>query len=99
MKSWLRGVLIFAVLLFPLTALGQEQPPSLQEVITALSIPADWGTLKSVISLPGNPPYFSLFFEDAAGTIRIVPVYLSVSGNTWYLLNKRDPVAVIRRMP
>ncbi len=95
MKLWF--ALLIATLLLPSATSAQEPPVPLQEAITQLNIPAEWGVLKSVTPLPGNPPYYSFFFEDAAGTIRIVPVYLSLSGDNWYLLNKRGPVAVIRR--
>ncbi len=96
MKS-ISGLLLLSVLLLPLPVVAQDAPGPLQEMITPLNIPAEWGTLKSVTALPGSPQSFSFFFEDAAGTIRIVPVHLTLSGNTWYLLRKGDPVAVIRR--
>ena len=92
-------LLLMCFVLCPLAVWAQDAPGPLQETIAPLTIPAEWGTLKSVTPLPGSPQSFSFFLEDSAGTIRIVPVHLSLSGNTWYLLRKGDPVAVIRRGP
>ncbi len=85
--------------LFPGSSPAQETPFRPAEQIAAMYIPAEWGTLRNVLPLAGNPSYYSLIFEDAAGTIRIVPVYLNLVGGTWYLTNKRDPAVIIKRAP
>lgn len=56
----------------------QEKPDPLSEVVAAVNIPAEWGTLRNALPLAGDPPYYTLFFEDAGGNIRIVPLYLTL---------------------
>jgi hypothetical protein len=77
----------------------QEKPGPLSEVVAAVNIPAEWGTLRNALPLTGDPPYYALFFEDAGGNIRIVPLYLTLGGGTWQLSLRRDPVVVIKRGP
>ncbi len=93
--------LVMAGLLWSLqgSSLAQEMPFRPAEQVTALYIPAEWGTLRSVLPVAGNPSYYPFVFEDATGAIRIVPVYLNLVAGTWYLTNKRDPAVVIRRNP
>jgi hypothetical protein len=77
----------------------QEKPGPLSEVVAAVNIPAEWGTLRNALPLAGDPPYYALFFEDAGGNIRIVPLYLTLGAGTWQLSLRRDPVVVIKRGP
>jgi hypothetical protein len=77
----------------------QEKLGPLSEVVAAVSIPAEWGTLRNVLPLAGDPPYYTLFFEDVGGAIRIVPLYLTLGAGTWQLSLRRDPVVVIKRGP
>ena len=76
-----------------------ERPGPLSEVVAAVNIPAEWGTLKNALPLAGDPLYYTLFFEDAGGNIRIVPLYLTLGGGTWSLSLRRDPVLLIKRGP
>ncbi len=85
--------------LLPGSSQAQETPFRPAEQVAAMYIPAEWGALRNVLPLAGNPSYYSLVFEDAGGSIRIVPVYLSLVGGTWYLTNKRDPAVIIKRAP
>jgi hypothetical protein len=77
----------------------QEKPGPLSEVVAAVNIPAEWGTLRNALPLAGDPPHHALFFEDAGGNIRIVPLYLTLVAGGWQLSIRRDPVVVIRRGP
>jgi hypothetical protein len=77
----------------------QEKLGPLSEVVAAVNIPAEWGTLRNALPLSGDPPYYALFFEDAGGNIRIVPLYLALGGGSWQLSIRRDPAVVIRRGP
>lgn len=77
----------------------QERLGTLSEVVAAVNIPAEWGTLRNALPLAGDPPYYALFFEDAGGNIRIVPLYLTLGGGSWQLSIRRDPAVVIRRGP
>jgi hypothetical protein len=110
MKRWHWSVSALGLLLlFPWLTQAQEKsswsagdpgkPASLAEVVAAVNLPAEWGTLRAVLPQTGDPPYYPLFFEDAGGNIRIVPLYLNLVSGSWYLSVKRDPVAVIRRGP
>jgi hypothetical protein len=76
-----------------------EKPGPLSEVLAAVTIPAEWGTLSNVLPPTGDPAYYTLFFEDAGGNIRIVPLYLTLGGGTWTLSLRRDPVLLIKRGP
>ena len=67
--------------------------------VAAVNIPAEWGTLRNALPLAGDPPYYALFFEDAGGNIRIVPLYLTLGAGIWQLSLRRDPVVVIKRGP
>jgi hypothetical protein len=78
---------------------SQEKLGPLAEVVAAVNIPAEWGTLRNALPLAGDPPYYALFFEDAGGNIRIVPLYLALVAGSWQLSMRRDPVVVIRRGP
>ncbi len=95
------GWLVMAGLLCSLqgSSLAQETPFRPAEQVAAMYIPAEWGALRSVLPLAGNPSYYPFVFEDAGGAIRIVPVYLNLAAGTWYLTNKRDPAVIIRRGP
>ena len=75
------------------------QRVSLTEVTVPAEIPPEWGTLRNALPLAGNPAFYALFFEDAAGTIRIVPMHLTFVGGGWQLANTTHAVAVIRRGP
>ena len=75
------------------------KPGPLSEVIAGVTIPAEWGALGNVLPLTGDPAYYTLFFEDAEGNIRIVPLYLTLGGGTWQLSLRRDPVLLIKRGP
>jgi hypothetical protein len=106
-RSW--WVLVVVLVLAPWSAQAQERsvfssqtlerPAPLSEVVAAVNIPAEWGTLKNALPLAGDPLYYALFFEDAGGNIRIVPLYLTLGGGTWSLSLRRDPAVVIRRGP
>jgi len=76
-----------------------ERPGPLSEVVAAVNIPTEWGTLKNALPLAGDPLYYTLFFEDAGGNGRIVPLYLTLGGGTWSLSLRRDPVLLIKRGP
>lgn len=78
---------------------GQEKPVPLSEVIVPAQIPPEWGTLRNALPLAGNPAFYALFFEDAGGTIRIVPLHLTFVGGGWQLASTPHPVAVIKRGP
>ena len=104
---WVLAVVV--LVLSPCSAQGQERsvfssqtmekPGPLSEVVAAVNIPAEWGTLRNALPLAGDPPYHALFFEDAGGNIRIVPLYLTLGAGTWQLSLRRDPVVVIKRGP
>jgi hypothetical protein len=76
-----------------------EKLGPLAEVVAAVNIPAEWGVLRNALPLTGDPPSYTLFFEDAGGNIRIVPLYLTLAAGSWQLSVRRDPVVVIRRGP
>ena len=96
---WVMGLLILgAVLLCGEAVPAQEPPAPLPQQVTPVTIPPEWGTLRNVVYVPGNTPYYSLFFEDAGGNLRIVPLYLNLVSGGWYL-TQRAPVAIIRRGP
>jgi hypothetical protein len=78
---------------------GQVRPGSLSEVIAPVTIPVEWGTLRNALPLVGDPAFYALFFEDAAGTIRVVPLHLTLAGGSWQLAITRNPAAVIKRGP
>ena len=80
-------------------AQGQVKPGPLLEVIAPVNIPVEWGTLRNALPLAGDPAFYALFFEDAAGTIRIVPLNLTLAGGSWQLAVTRNPAAVIKRGP
>ncbi len=94
---WLLGLGLMCLL--TVSSQAQETAFRPAEQVAPVNIPAEWGALRSVLPLTGNPSYYSLVFEDAGGNIRIVPVYLNLVGGTWYLTNKRDPAVVIKRGP
>ncbi len=97
-RAW--WLLLLALLCFASgSSQAQETLFRLPEQVTPVYIPAEWGTLRSVLPLTGNPSYYPFVFEDAGGNIRIVPVYLNLVGGTWYLTNRRDPAAIIKRAP
>ncbi len=77
----------------------QEKLGPLSEVVAAVHIPAEWGALRNALPLAGDPPYYALFFEDAGGNIRIVPLYLNLIAGSWNLSIRRDPTVVLRRGP
>src|SRR5512135_843954 len=60
---------------------------SLTEVNVPVEIPPEWGTLRNALPLAGNPAFYALFFEDAGGTIRIVPLHLTFVAGGWQLAN------------
>jgi hypothetical protein len=97
-RVWWLFVLGLACLL-PGSSQAQETPFRPPEQVAPVVIPAEWGTLRNVLPLSGNPSYYSLVFEDSGGNIRIVPLYLNLVGGTWYLTNKRDPAVIIKRAP
>jgi len=76
-----------------------QTPVSLTEVNVPAPVPPEWGTLRNALPLAGNPAFYALFFEDAGGTIRIVPLHLTFVGGGWQLANTSHAVAVIRRGP
>ena len=75
------------------------QRVSLTEVTVPAEIPPEWGTLRNALPLAGNPAFYALFFEDARGTIRVVPLTLTLVAGAWRLADMDHPVAVIRRGP
>ncbi len=100
----LLGVLLFAVR----PAQAQERsvwsvekqgPVSLSEVVVPVTIPQEWGVLRNALPLAGDPAFYALLFEDAGGTIRILPLHLTFVAGGWQLANTRNPVAVIKRGP
>jgi hypothetical protein len=78
---------------------GPEKFVSLSEFIVPAQIPPEWGTLRNALPLAGNPAFYALFFEDARGTIRVVPLHLSLVAGAWRLADIDHPVAVIKRGP
>ena len=73
--------LILACGLLACVGLGCERIKAPTEDISGIasvltSIPADYGELEAVTSLAEYPGWFQLWFEDEAGTIRIVRVKL-----------------------
>jgi hypothetical protein len=63
------------------TKLGEpglaEQTLVLQKMTQTDSIPANWGKLVSVSSVPGVEHWAQLWFQDDEGTIRILPYNVS----------------------
>jgi len=104
-----RWVLALGLLLLPLWPAhaqersvwpqGPEKPVSLSEVIVPTQIPPEWGTLRNALPLAGNPAFYALFFEDARGTIRVVPLHLTFVAGGWRLADIDVPVGVIKRGP
>jgi len=54
-----------------------EQTLTLQKLPNADSIPARWGKLVSVSSVPGVENWAQLWFQDDEGTVRMVPYNVS----------------------
>jgi hypothetical protein len=77
----------------------KQGPVALAEVVTPVAIPPEWGALRNALPLAGDPAFYALFFEDAGGTIRILPLHLTFVAGGWQLANTRNPVAVIKRGP
>jgi len=77
----------------------QEKPAPLAQVVAPVILPADWGTLRSTLPLAGDPTSYALFFEDAVGNIRIVPLHLTLVGGGWQYAVTRDPAVIIKRGP
>ncbi len=78
---------------------GEDKRVPLSEVIVPAQIPPEWGTLRNALPLAGNPAFYALFFEDARGTIRVVPLHLTLAAGAWRLADMDHPVAVIKRGP
>jgi hypothetical protein len=98
-RRWGRWFLVLGVLLLSFeSATAQEPPAPLPQQVAPVTIPPEWGALRNVVYVPGNPPCYSLFFEDAGGSFRIVPLHLNLISGGWYL-SKREPVAIIKRGP
>jgi hypothetical protein len=72
------AILIFSV---SCTRLGEpgsgEQKLVLQELTQTNSIPAKWGKLVSVSSVPDIEKWVQLWFQDDEGNIRVVPYNVS----------------------
>jgi hypothetical protein len=77
----------------------QEKSAPLTQVVAPVTIPAEWGALRDVLPLPGNPGSYAVFLEDSAGNIRIVPLHLTLIGGGWQYTPTRDPAVIIRRGP
>lgn len=78
---WRRSArtLMAILILLPLSCTRLTGPASFEEgglLVESLpessSVPADWGELISVTSYPGYAPETLLWFQDDAGTVRIV---------------------------
>lgn len=71
-------LVVFAVLIFSVscTRLGEpgpgEQNLALQELTQPDSIPANWGKLVSVSSIPAAGKWVQLWFQNDEGIIRVV---------------------------
>ncbi|OGC91384.1 MAG: hypothetical protein A2W25_04435 [candidate division Zixibacteria bacterium RBG_16_53_22] len=72
-----RYVIIGLVLVLCLVILACERmapPISSEEFIDLASIPASYGSLVSVSTIPAYPEWVQLWFQDSVGTIRVVRV-------------------------
>ena len=72
---------ILAILLLTCVCISCEklETPAAEEVAFSEAfpeIPAAYGSLEAVTTMPEYPGWFQLWFEDDAGTIRIVRVQL-----------------------
>jgi hypothetical protein len=95
MKRYFEGVIIaLAVVLSSGAAYGEDTP---KEFIVKGTIPAVWGTLRSVTSA-GVTYNKELFFEDDKGTVRVVTLRKDLRGDDkWTVLGEGDGVPVIKR--
>ncbi len=84
--KWHRGwwLLLLVLLCFASgSSQAQETPFRLPEQVTPVYIPAEWGTLRSVLPLTGNPSYYPFVFEDAeeiSGLSRYISTWLGAPG-------------------
>ena len=79
MKKLSATVLVCALLAgFSLSCEKMTSETSGPEATVALTeLPASYGNLEAVTAIPEYPGWFQLWFEDEAGTIRIVRVQMA----------------------
>jgi hypothetical protein len=75
------GLILACLLLICCFGVACEKQTDLWESEVAFSeplpeIPAEYGELEAVTTIPEYPGWFQMWFEDDAGTIRIVRVQL-----------------------
>jgi hypothetical protein len=74
LKKYVTIGLIFVLLLAILSCQRVTPKPTGSELIDLKSVPASYGNLVSVTSIPAYPEWVQMWFQDEAGTIRILKV-------------------------
>jgi hypothetical protein len=66
--------LTFVMCLLILSCQRVTPQPASSDLVDLKNIPASYGNLISVTSIPAYPEWVQMWFQDSAGTIRIIKV-------------------------